>query len=551
MAKAILLVRVSTDRQSFDEQEQQLFQLAIKDGYSEDNIIPICEKESGRKLKEDERKGLNKMKELIESDSSINCVYAWEISRIARRKKILFSILEYLTDRKIQLIIKEPYLKLLNDDGSINDGAETTFTLFAQLSESEMRNKDARFKRAKNEMKRNHQYRGGFLPFGYTVNDEGKIIIDEEKAPLVRLIFDLYNSHKFTPYTMPKELASRGVEMSYSHIRKILSNPNYYNGEFYPVLISKEIWENKLEAAKINNTVIDKSPNYFYGAKLIKCDCGASYLGSTTTATYLCKGKYVGRNCNNTRGISINIMDSLLWWCAKQEYAGFLVRKSKETKQQLIQEKEVWKQKIDALDSLYQKIEKKEKRNKQMYKDLSIDEDEYKADSIKYKQERIELDNNKIFYQNEIERIDGILESEYSTEFTSGKFEDYVDNTITPMLMKEKELMVELDKLSDKRKYEVVHQFVREVKVQYISNTHKIVTIELVNFIGLDKVITFNVYSSRQDRNKSVEDFEGNLLEGFIYLDRIKRKPIKDIEKYRKQHTEYARKYRAKKKGAN
>ena len=87
MAKAILLVRVSTDRQSFDEQEQQLFQLAIKDGYSEDNIIPICEKESGRKLKEDERKGLNKMKELIESDSSINCVYAWEISRIARSGK--------------------------------------------------------------------------------------------------------------------------------------------------------------------------------------------------------------------------------------------------------------------------------------------------------------------------------------------------------------------------------------------------------------------------------------------------------------------------------
>ena len=34
---------------------------------------------------------------------------SWEISRIARRKKILFSILEYLTERKIQLIIKEPH----------------------------------------------------------------------------------------------------------------------------------------------------------------------------------------------------------------------------------------------------------------------------------------------------------------------------------------------------------------------------------------------------------------------------------------------------------
>ena len=81
MGKAILLVRVSTERQSFDAQEQELFQLAIADGYSESDIIPVCEKESGIKLKEEERKGLNTMKQLIESDSSIDCVYSWEIFR--------------------------------------------------------------------------------------------------------------------------------------------------------------------------------------------------------------------------------------------------------------------------------------------------------------------------------------------------------------------------------------------------------------------------------------------------------------------------------------
>ena len=52
MGKAILLVRVSTERQSFDAQEQELFQLALSDGYAESDIIPICEKESGIKLKE-------------------------------------------------------------------------------------------------------------------------------------------------------------------------------------------------------------------------------------------------------------------------------------------------------------------------------------------------------------------------------------------------------------------------------------------------------------------------------------------------------------------
>ena len=54
--KAILLVRVSTQKQDFDEQEKQLYNLAVADGFAEHSIIPICEKESGIKLKEDERR---------------------------------------------------------------------------------------------------------------------------------------------------------------------------------------------------------------------------------------------------------------------------------------------------------------------------------------------------------------------------------------------------------------------------------------------------------------------------------------------------------------
>lgn len=548
MSKAILLVRVSTERQSFDEQEQQLFQLAIKDGYSEDNIIPICEKESGRKLKEDERKGLNRMKELIESDSSIQVVYAWEISRIARKKTILFSILDYLTERKIQLVIKEPSIRLLNDDGSINDNADTTFTLFAQMAESEMRNKDARFKRAKDEMKRNHQYRGGFLPLGYKKNDEGKIIIDEETAPLVRLIFDLYINHKLTPYTMPKELKDRGIDMSHSHITKILANPNYWNGEFYPVLISKELWDKKVETAKNNTTSIDKSPNYFYGAKLIKCDCGSSYVGAIITATYMCKGKYVGKNCNNTKGISINIMDSLLWWCAKQEYSMFLANKSQATKDKLIKEKDIWIHKLNALDSLYNKIQEKLDRQAELYGELAISKEVYQQRKTKILAEKKELDNNAVNYKNEVERIDGILESEYNSESSN-----LIDGYILPMMMKHKELLTELDKLSDKRKYEVVHQFVKEVRINPINQYKKVVTVNLINYIGLERELLFNVYPTKQDKTQCVEFVNGDKLEGFNFILRFRRKPPKDIEEYRRKQNEYARNSRRKRKekGAN
>ena len=48
--KAILLVRVSTKAQDFDEQEREIYNMAIKDGYLPECIIPVCEKESGIKL---------------------------------------------------------------------------------------------------------------------------------------------------------------------------------------------------------------------------------------------------------------------------------------------------------------------------------------------------------------------------------------------------------------------------------------------------------------------------------------------------------------------
>lgn len=84
--KCILLVRVSTQRQDFDEQERQLYELAIADGYKDTEIIPICEKESGIKLKEDERKGLNRLKEEV-TKGGVTCVYAWEVSRIGRKRR--------------------------------------------------------------------------------------------------------------------------------------------------------------------------------------------------------------------------------------------------------------------------------------------------------------------------------------------------------------------------------------------------------------------------------------------------------------------------------
>ena len=261
--KCILLVRVSTEAQSYDEQEKELYDLAHFYGYKDKDISSIATKESAIKLDEEERFGLNRMKELLET-GEYDCVFAWEISRIARRKKILFSILEYLTSKGIQLIIKEPRIRLLKDDKTIDEGAETIFTLYAQLAESEMRNKIARFARAKKEGFNKGKYMGGKITLGYKVSEDGYWEIDEEGSKLVRLIFDMYISGEYSLTGLGKELKSRGyfknlsvtsIKVEMSHL---LKNPIYRgirtSNNIYPQIIDDDTWEQCCKKRKENRT---------------------------------------------------------------------------------------------------------------------------------------------------------------------------------------------------------------------------------------------------------------------------------------------------------
>lgn len=324
MKKCILLVRVSTEKQTYDEQMQQLHDKAIKDGYTDETIIPIAEKESGIKLKEEERIGLNRMKQAIEEQSAdIDCVYAWEISRIGRTKKVLFSILEYLTERKIQLKISEPSISLLNDDKTINEGSETVFTLFAQLAESEMRNKKARFKRGKEGAAKEGKYIGGEITYGYEIDNNGYLSINEKKIKVVKYIFNQFLTGNYSTYSLAKELQELGY-INYekplsarNFVAKILHNYNYAGisnsiYEYKFIIIAKEDIDTAIRICK-NNVMQPKSivKNIYYCKSLIKTNtCNHTYIGNPIKTVYYCP------QCKKSLYIPINTIDSLAWYVA-------------------------------------------------------------------------------------------------------------------------------------------------------------------------------------------------------------------------------------------
>lgn len=145
--KCIIFVRVSTEAQSWTEQRDELVQLAESMGYKrEDMYIPETKVVSGINA---ERTQIRDVETRLET-GDYDCVFVWDVTRIGRRKDVIFQFERFLVDRKIQLVVKTPcVMKLLQDNRSVDAGVEMIFTLFAQISENEMRQKKERFHRRK------------------------------------------------------------------------------------------------------------------------------------------------------------------------------------------------------------------------------------------------------------------------------------------------------------------------------------------------------------------------------------------------------------------
>ena len=191
MGKTILFARVSTIHQDLVQQIQELRNEAIRLGYNDDDIITIEHKESGISLDSEERLGIQELKKAI-NENDIDCVIVYEISRISRRPKVLYEVRDWLIERTINLVCIKPYMRLL-EDGKLSQTANILFSLFGSISESEMMIKKERMNRGKYFKRANNGYIGGGVIYGYKFVDD-KLCVDEDKAKVVRYIFDEYSN---------------------------------------------------------------------------------------------------------------------------------------------------------------------------------------------------------------------------------------------------------------------------------------------------------------------------------------------------------------------
>lgn len=426
MSRCILFSRVSTEHQTIESQTQVLHDEAIKLGYKENDLILIEQKESAIKLDEEERIGLNMLKDKIYSDDTINCVICYEVSRISRRPKVLFSIRDFLLDRKIQLIVIKPYMRMLEND-TLSESASLMFSIYASFSEIEMTTKKSRMMRNRKYKMQQGGYGGGWIAFGYKKDENDKIVIDEKNAKIVRKIYNMYESG-MSARTIAIELIELGElpqlsqDAGQQFVTKTIQREQYVGAGkgtnyVYPQIITQEQFD-RCKAIRGNKSKPKTGTSVlYYGHGIVYNELGRLLTPSKANNVYT--SYHIDKK--HTASINLNMLDSIIWHITKEHVKHNTIPNIEQQRKDAEDKLEEVRKRIKAIDRQIEEQNKRIERTENMMINgimtmdrgskyimearRQIDDFELKQDDLRYKENK--LFNEFIYVNSFIFEMDG------------------------------------------------------------------------------------------------------------------------------------------------
>lgn len=133
MEKVVILGRVSTDRQDYQRQVNELQEYCQNVGWDVVNIF--TNKVSGVKSIE-ERTELQDMIRFIK-ENDVSRVVCLEVSRLGRNTLESLKVIQILNENKVSLFIKNYNLETLNPDGTPNPITSLITTILLEISSME------------------------------------------------------------------------------------------------------------------------------------------------------------------------------------------------------------------------------------------------------------------------------------------------------------------------------------------------------------------------------------------------------------------------------
>ncbi|MEL7270652.1 MAG: recombinase family protein [Bacteroidota bacterium] len=293
--QAVIYARVSStdESQSYDRQIEDLKPLAT---YKKLEVVQIfADKISGFKKSLDERVEFNTMVDFIFTNN-IKHILVSELSRLSRRTKDIIDFVSECNSKGICIHVQKSGLTTLNDDGTVNATAKMIITTLSGVAEMESENTSYRVRSGKLNAAKNGL---GFNQkiYGYNKGNDGKPVINEDEAILVRTMFDMvlegHGTRKIAKYLNANYETK---EWKIGSVNSILRNTFYKGERRYKVAEKKVNAETVIEYAftkvpaivtadkfdEVQQYINDRkrfvSPPTVHTnpfASMIKCQCGA------------------------------------------------------------------------------------------------------------------------------------------------------------------------------------------------------------------------------------------------------------------------------------
>lgn len=433
MKKILGVVRASTVRQETESQQYELEQYIISLGFKKSEIEwLVYAGASARKMNAAYLEMMDRIKSTISNSETIKTVAAWHLNRLGRREKPLIDLKEWFEENNVQVYVKENSLKLFNDDGTVNEGADITWSLYANLIKNETKEMFAKFARARARNKREGKWTGGpnGVMFGYTVDENNYIVPNPDEVKIVKRIFEDYATGKYSFVDLTEEynalgiVGRNGTPLAPTFLKKIVGYESYTGGTnkygvIYQRIIEPELFA-KCKAIRESKHVTPYRDNAWKNINILtgilKCSkCGSNYCD--TGHSYACyksrKAYYItyGDRCTESSAIDKEIMNKLAWEVAQGAYYHKLQNTDEK---QLVNDLEKQKlmviQKIKTAEENIAKVEVKKNKAVDTYIDGIITKDRMKEKVVILDKEMNELKASLKIYYHDIKTIDRRIE---------------------------------------------------------------------------------------------------------------------------------------------
>lgn len=457
MKKILAVIRESTEHQEIDSQKKELTEFCISKGFKENQIEYIAESgASARKVNKKYIQMLEDIKETLISKKIKNCAF-WHLNRLGRVKSKIDEMQEWFIKNKIQVYIKNPSLTLLNDDGSVNAGAEIAWGIYGVMVKQETDEMFEKMKRGKNRNAENKKYNGGpIVKFGYMLDKDNYVVPNQEEVELVHLIYNEYMTGKYSVFSLAKELNERGItqrgkKLTSYFISKVLTTTAYIgytntkksNRKFTPI-ISQEMYDKCKEIRTKKNTFGTSTKESKHTAlclKLIKCsECGYNFIKNHNR--YVCYHRKANsrfeEKCHNNTSIRLEVLDNIVWDLTCILQLNLLQGDNSSLVDNYKDGIEITQQKQKKGQNKLSQIDDKRQRSKDLYIEGEITKKEYEIKKQKFNNEEVELKQQIDIYKNEIIQLQNKIDKleNPSVDFML-QYADALDNENNAKKMRE------------------------------------------------------------------------------------------------------------------